>query len=95
MKEWPSARGAKELRKHFAGDRLTLKQMLHAMCYDCCGRYADGKTDCGMPACPLYPLMAYQRNVSYKIKTISDSQKKEISQRMKRLSKGSQKKIGS
>ena len=71
MKEWPSARGGKELKKHLVGDRLALKQMILAKCFDCMGRYFDGKTDCELPDCPLYPIMPYQKNVLYKIKSMS------------------------
>ena len=52
-------RGAKELRKHEAGERLTMKQMILAKCYDCRGKYADGKLDCLIPECSLYPMMPY------------------------------------
>jgi len=73
MKEWPSARGGKELRKHLAGARLTLKQMILAMCYGCMGRYVDGKTDCELPDCPLYPVMPYQKSVVYRVKSMPNS----------------------
>ena len=54
------ARGGRELRKHLAGDKLTQRQMILAKCYDCMGCYADGKVDCGIPECPLYPIMPYK-----------------------------------
>jgi len=57
-----TARGQKELIKHLSGERLTLKQALHAHCYDCMGFFADGKADCGMKHCPLHPFMAYNQN---------------------------------
>ena len=90
MKELPKARGTKELRKHLQGERLTTRQMVLAKCCDCLGYYIDGKMDCQIPACPLYPLMPYQKNQSYKVKSVSDSQRKKFTQRMKRLSKVSE-----
>jgi len=57
-----TARGQKELIKHLSGERLTLKQAVNAHCYDCCGMYADGKTDCMMENCPLHSFMPYNQN---------------------------------
>jgi D-mannonate dehydratase len=56
-----AARGQKELIKHLSGERLTLKQAVNAHCYDCMGFFADGKTDCHMPACPLSQFMFYNK----------------------------------
>ncbi len=53
-------RGEKEFKRHQMGERLTLRQMILAHCYDCMGRYADGKIDCKIPECPLYPRMPYR-----------------------------------
>ncbi len=63
MEEFPKARGGKELKGHLRGDRLTLRKMALAKCYDCMGRYADGKQDCEMQDCPLYPAMPYQTKI--------------------------------
>jgi len=57
-----TARGQRELLKHLSGERLTLKQAVHAHCYECMGFFADGKIDCGMKHCPLHPFMAYNQN---------------------------------
>lgn len=54
------ARGGKEFKKYLAGGRLTQRQMILAKCYDCIGGYADGKMDCEIKDCPLYPLMPYR-----------------------------------
>jgi len=45
--------------KYLSGKRLTNKQAIMAKCFDCCGYYADGRQDCGIKVCPLYPLMPY------------------------------------
>ncbi len=52
-------RGQKELKKHENGERLTLKQMILAKCCECMGKYIDGRSDCFIPECPLYPKMPY------------------------------------
>jgi hypothetical protein len=52
-------RGQKEFNKHELGERLTFRQMILAKCYECMGKYADGKADCSIPVCPLYPMMPY------------------------------------
>lgn len=57
-----TARGQKELVKHYQGERLTLKQAVLAKCYNCAGFFADGKVDCSMPHCSLHPFMAYNQN---------------------------------
>ena len=61
-KHGKAARGQKELIGHLEGDRLTLKQAVNAHCYDCTGFFADGKVDCGMKRCSLYPFMPYNPN---------------------------------
>ena len=55
-----SAKGITELKKHFSGQRLRASEALKAKCYDCMGGYKDGKHDCGVPDCSLYPQMPYR-----------------------------------
>jgi len=55
-----SARGKQELLKHLGGKKLNSTQRLRAKCYSCMGYYADGKMDCQVPECPLYPKMPYR-----------------------------------
>lgn len=57
----PKARGKRELLRHHAGLRLTLKQALLAKCCECSGYYIDGKNDCQIPDCPLYSNMPYRK----------------------------------
>ena len=54
-----NARGIKELRNYENGEKLTLKQSILAKCCECMGKYVDGKMDCGISECPLYPFMRY------------------------------------
>jgi len=57
-----TARGQKEILKHLSGQKLTFKQAIYAKCYDCMNYFSDGKIDCKIPSCPLYPFMAYKEN---------------------------------
>ena len=84
-----SARGKKEILAHLEGNKLTLKQAVNAKCYDCMGFYADGKVDCEMPSCTLYPFMPYNPNRIKKTKTMTDDQKKAVVERFKNAVKRS------
>jgi hypothetical protein len=53
------AKGRNEILKHLAGDRITQRQAIIAKCYDCMGFYADGRNDCGIESCSLYPYSPY------------------------------------
>lgn len=68
------AQGRKELVAHLEGERLTLRQMILAKCYDCMGYYADGRTDCNISGCALYPLMPYRKGEKYRTFTLSEDQ---------------------
>lgn len=67
------ARGVKELNKHLSGGKLSLKQSIIAKCADCLGLYADGKIDCAMPDCPLYPWMPYGSAYRNRVKKVVSS----------------------
>jgi hypothetical protein len=54
-----TARGKKELIKHLQSGRLTPKQAILAKCFDCLGYMVDGRQDCKMPSCSLYPFMVF------------------------------------
>lgn len=54
------AKGGKELKKYLMGEKLTQRQMILAMCYECSNGYLDGKVDCRLKNCPLYPTMPYR-----------------------------------
>lgn len=43
-----------------APEKPTRSIAMAAKCHECCGEYTDGKYDCGVPACPLYPWMPYR-----------------------------------
>jgi hypothetical protein len=59
-KDWKLSQGKNFYSRYLAGKRLTQRQAIVAKCAECCGGYADGKVDCRVPVCPLYPLMPYR-----------------------------------
>jgi len=54
------SKGVKLLRAYHAGRGLTRGQGMLAKCADCMGEYQDGRADCGVERCPLYPWRPYQ-----------------------------------
>lgn len=87
------ARGRSELLKFLNGNRITPSQAIKAKCYECMGYYADGKIDCGIETCPLYPFMSYKSGGSQKTRKISEETREKLSKRMKitkmKMEKGS------
>ncbi|KYC49196.1 MAG: hypothetical protein AMQ74_01464 [Candidatus Methanofastidiosum methylothiophilum] len=57
-----SSKGKKEYEKFLTGGKLTMKQSIIAFCYDCAGFYSNGKEDCEVDTCPLYPFMPYNKS---------------------------------
>ena len=59
--------GLKEYRRKVASgeiiprQRHNMKKMIRDKCKDCMCDYADGRVDCGIPKCSLYPLMPYRK----------------------------------
>jgi len=47
------------LIKYLKGGKLSRPQAMKCKCYDCNGYNADGRKDCGVKHCPLYPWMPY------------------------------------
>jgi hypothetical protein len=54
------SKGRTNLIKYLEDKRLTQRQAILAKCCDCTGYHADGRIDCAMPDCPLYPYMPYK-----------------------------------
>jgi energy-coupling factor transporter ATP-binding protein EcfA2 len=54
-----SGSGKKELLKHLSGLPLIRSQAIKAACYQCMGYFLDGRIDCKITSCPLYPFMPY------------------------------------
>ena len=58
--EYPASRGLNLLKKHRSGVKLSISQMIQAKCCECMGCYTDGKRDCEIELCPLYPRMPWR-----------------------------------
>jgi hypothetical protein len=48
--------------KYLQGLRLTPQQSILAKCSECQADYTDGRRDCEIKECPLYPFMPYGGN---------------------------------
>jgi hypothetical protein len=86
-KEGLTAQGKRELLKHLSGEILTLRQAVKAKCYDCCGFYTDGKKDCSIPSCALYPWMAFKEGgvLKKRKKALSEEHKEKLIEGRKKL----------
>ena len=51
----------KQLHRYSLGEKLTPRQMMRAKCAECMGGFADGRLDCEIPECPLYPVQPYRK----------------------------------
>ena len=54
------AKGQSDLVAHMQGSRISSRGAILAKGYDCMGGYLDGKCNCKITACPLYPWMPYK-----------------------------------
>lgn len=70
-----SAQGRKELIRHLEGKQLTARGAVVAKCYECVNAYSDGKLDCEIPDCPLYPFMPYRDGKKLVLRKMTDEQK--------------------
>jgi hypothetical protein len=69
--------GRTEMLRHLKGERNCASAAIKAKCFDCCGYYEDGKVDCGVKGCPLYPWMPYRKEKAPK-KELTESQKRAL-----------------
>lgn len=58
-----NVRGVKDLARYYSGKKLHYKAMCLAKCADCMNGYLDGRMDCQIPDCPIYPIMPCRENV--------------------------------
>jgi hypothetical protein len=55
-----AGKGSTQLKEYREkGKKLTQRGAINAKCADCMGDYADGRDDCDMQKCPLYPWQPY------------------------------------
>jgi hypothetical protein len=60
----PKSAGKTNLVRHLNGDRLTQRQAILAKCCDCMCYHVDGRIDCRMPHCSLYPFRPYKEGTT-------------------------------
>jgi len=51
--------GSTDLKRHLAGEILTLAQAVKAKCCDCMAGYVDGRVSCELKECPLFLFYPY------------------------------------
>uniref|UniRef100_A0A6H1ZYS8 Uncharacterized protein n=1 Tax=viral metagenome TaxID=1070528 RepID=A0A6H1ZYS8_9ZZZZ len=69
--------GVRLLVKYLYGERLSRGQAMAAKCADCMGYFSDGRVDCEIPECPMYPYMPYRakKEKTKKGKVLSEEHK--------------------
>ena len=82
-----TAQGKRELLKYLEGGRLTRKEAMLSKCYECCNGYADGKVDCGVESCPLYPYMPFSAHKITSGRKLTPEQRVKAGERLKRAKK--------
>ena len=63
VKESPLSAGRDRMLRYLAGEKLGRKDAIIAKCFECSNGYLDGRADCEIPGCPLYPYMPYRKNL--------------------------------
>ena len=56
IKSSPRVIGRKAYLKHLQGKKTTRDEAIAAKCYDCMAYYRDGREDCKIRTCSLYPF---------------------------------------
>ena len=54
------SKGKQSLLNHLNGEKITRKEAMDAKCYDCMGYFVDGRQDCLVKHCPLFPFRPYK-----------------------------------
>jgi len=86
-----TAQGKKEYVKYLEnGQKLSHKQAILANCYQCLGFYVDGRHDCEIPDCPLYPFMPYRKDAE-KVKRARSEKQMEHDRNLSLLRSGAKK----
>ena len=78
-----TAQGKRELIKYLEGGKLTRKEAMLARCFECMNGYADGRIDCQVESCPLYPYMPYSACKITCGSNLTPEQRLAIGQRLK------------
>jgi hypothetical protein len=68
-----ASKGKTLLIKHFNGETMPASAAIQAKCCECNGYWIDGRQDCKMPSCPLYPWQPYKNK--HEVLVVSDEEK--------------------
>lgn len=52
--------------KYLDGGKLTRKEAMSGKCFDCMGYFVDGRQDCGVKDCTLFPYRPFKDKTSSK-----------------------------
>lgn len=52
--------GRGQYARYVSGEPISPREAMKAMCYSCMGGFSDGKADCGVVVCPLYPWQPFR-----------------------------------
>jgi len=61
-KQDKTSAGRTQYLRFLNGEKLTYREAMLAKCYECDGGHSDGRYDCEVPTCSLYPYMPYNGN---------------------------------
>ena len=90
-KNGKSAQGKNEYLEYLKnGQKLSPIKAIKANCYQCMNSYLDGKIDCEIPDCPLYPFMPYRKGVE-KVKRARSEKQMEHDRNLSLLRSGAKK----
>jgi hypothetical protein len=62
VSKFPASSGKTKMLKYLSGRRLTRGEAIVAKCFECMNGYIDGRIDCEIYDCPLYPFMSYRNS---------------------------------
>ncbi len=84
------SQGRKVYLDYLDGKFIGKARAILAKCFECCNGYADGRTDCGVESCPLYPYMPYRKK---HLPVYDDRPKRKISDKQKERMMATRKKL--
>jgi hypothetical protein len=85
QKSGKASAGKTNLVKHLKGERLTQRQAILAKCCDCMCYHADGRLDCRMPHCSLYPFRPYKEDPAVSSRKVISSRRRGAAPHLSKL----------
>ena len=89
QKHGTKAQGKREYLEYLTtGKQLSPAKAIKAACYQCMNSYLDGRNDCEISKCPLYPYMPYRNDKEVKPKKVLSKRQEEAVQKLVSLRSG-------